>query len=195
MQDANLDAMLLDELASDERVIWTGRPSPAATTRRSRRRLFAAAWTLALFWALVLAIPIVSRQSHEGNRAGSDAASAIWIAGVLGVPLLAATIFVLTEPRRERRRAARTLFAVTTDRAMLLHSRKDGGRVVRSFRPDLLRELDRREAADGSGDLLFSPKGPGRADLSLIHMDGFVGVEDVKSVERAIRDMGSTKAK
>ncbi|NLF31874.1 MAG: hypothetical protein GX591_13425, partial [Planctomycetes bacterium] len=90
------------------------------------------------------------------------------------------------------RKAGRSAYAITDRRAILLDAGWFGGLNVRSFGPDELDDITRKQRADGSGDLIF------RRDISHTHDSthtrdiGFMAIRNVKDVETIIRTMVET---
>ncbi|MFM8583230.1 MAG: hypothetical protein ACKOFW_17270, partial [Planctomycetaceae bacterium] len=105
---------------------------------------------------------------------------------MFGLPFVGVGLWMLSTPWRVRRDKARTLYALTDSRAIII----DGGRstTVRSLRPDEIGPLRRSERRDGSGDLILQQLGwsdsKGRTRNSQV---GFQNVPEVREVERLVR--------
>jgi len=104
------------------------------------------------------------------------------------MPFWAAGLFMLSGRSIARRKAPRTVYALTNQRAILLCNGKH--LEVTSFAADGLGDLARRERPDGSGDLVL-PRELGRDSdgHAKASEPGFVGVKDVKRVERLGREL------
>jgi hypothetical protein len=164
------------ELAPGERLVWADRPVP-----RRRRRLplvlFGLLFTgLAAFWTL------------EAAAAGTGLALA-------GLVFVALGLAVTTSPLWRGRKTP-PVYAITDRRLLVIR----GGEIrrVRSFQPADIETLERRERADGTGDVVFGRETIDRSDVHLRRDGppfyrtrqrklGFFGIADVKRVEAAVR--------
>jgi hypothetical protein len=160
------------EPSSGERITWMAQPLPGRYARMSLPTVvFGIVWTaMALFVAKV-------KSGFPGNSVLVD------------VPFILIGCAAMLSPFYMMRKSRRTIYVLTNHRALVCafgQFRKQ----VRSFAPERLAELERKQQADGSGDLVF------RQDL---HIDsegsrffkevGFLGVRNVKQVETMVRDL------
>lgn len=166
------------ELASGERLVWADRPDPKARTRRSWPRLaFGAVVTL-----IAGAWSVQAMATHGGLA-------------LTGLVFVAIGILITTLPLW-RRRDGQTVYAITDRRLMII--RDGANRRVRSFQPDDIETLERRERPDGSGDVIFAREtlvpdrvrgnraGPPYQGFRRRAI-GFFGIADVQRVEAAVR--------
>ncbi len=173
-------AMLSAELRPGERLSWVGCPHPF----RYAAKALPVALTgilLAGFAGFVLAglfgfqWPTVAQLAHP------------FAAAVL--LLLIAALGMMFWPLWLGFKAGRTFYAITTQRVLIF----DGGlfsTVVRSFAPECLSQLRRRQYRDGFGDLLFEAscdqiETTGPADSTA----GFYAVAEVQTVENLVRKL------
>jgi hypothetical protein len=88
------------------------------------------------------------------------------------------------------RSASRTVYAVTDRRAILWQPTLWSGLQIRSYGPEVLRNLVRNQRTDGSGDLIFeeiTTYGPrGRRGVT---RRGFFAIERAHEVEAIIRSI------
>jgi len=175
-----LQRLIDSELQRDERVTWSAQPLPGRLARKAWPIvLFGLPWTaFAVFW--------VTMASHGIRAAGSSGIFSLFFP-LFGVPFILVGLGMLSSPWWLRRQAARTAYVLTNQRAIIL-SRGWFGRIsVRSFAPEGLGDLRRNQYADGSGDLIFTQdfrrNNNGTSNIPV----GFLGVDDVKSVEAQIR--------
>ena len=90
------------------------------------------------------------------------------------------------------RRAQRTCYALTDQRAIVWAAGWFGGTEVRSFRAADLGKMARRDYADGSGDLIFQEfvtvSRDSDGDLRSQRTErGFLGIENVREVEELVQ--------
>lgn len=181
------------ELEAGERLLWAGRPVPAAWKREKRGSLGnkIAATAFMLFWMWGASQALV--QAVQAGRTPTlidvvfPAFGLIFLFGVARdwfTPLSA---------------ASRTFYGVTDQRAMIVVAGRT--REVRSFAPHQI-QLGRREHGDGSGDVLlndarvyqkekpprsFQLHTPQKSDDEKSREVGFIGIENPREVERLIR--------
>ncbi len=116
-----------------------------------------------------------------------------WAFPLFGVPFVLIGLVMLATPLWTHRSARRTVYAVTNRRAIVIR----GGRTtsIRSYLPDRLRELHRRERNDGTGDVLFATRfwtdseGDRRTEES-----GFLRIDNPKEVEARLRHLAESVA-
>lgn len=178
-----LRQQLEQELASGETLLWTGQPDAARIARQS--------WPLVLFGLLWQGFVLY----------WSWVASGFWLPGsdtppepfaLFGLPFFLAGVVVLASPRTLARKARRTGYAITDRRALIIER---GRRLsVRSFAPEALADLERRERADGSGDIIFTRDRTGSGKGSRALEVGFFGLPAARDVERRLRALAVTRA-
>ena len=184
------------ELDEGEGLLWVGRPHAGRLVFVQWVPLFVLAGMLmALGIGLLFGVLDSLQTLREAAEAGGvpardvrSARSSLWFGGafvlLLHLPMVWALFF---EPRRLRRHALNTVYAVTPARAIVLHvgTRKT---VERDYRADELTHLLRKECADGSGDLVFENARGGRPrPPSQGGPHGFYAVPDVLDLEKLLR--------
>ena len=168
------------ELSSGETVEWVGQPIPARLARSAIPAvLFGIPWTaFAIFWT-VMASGITTRKGSGGWS---------WLFALWGVPFILIGLGMLSSPYWALRRAKRMAYVLTDRRAIVLSLGRRSSASVRSFEPAALTDLQRRERADGSGDLIFTNEiSTGNRGRSVSTAVGFVGIPNVKEVEDRVR--------
>ncbi len=172
-----------NELEPGEQLKWVGAPEPTRMMIQSLPILvFAIPWTaFALFW-MAMALSSVSRSPiHSGVS---------MIFPLFGLPFVLIGLCMLSAPVWARRKARRTVYAVTDRRAMIILTGRT--RSVRSFGRTSMTERECRERADRSGDLIFyrkiSSDGEGGTNSTPV---GFFAIPDVRSVERLVINLES----
>ncbi|MEQ9334757.1 hypothetical protein [Thalassobaculum sp.] len=162
-------------LKTGERVVWTGRPSPAAF---AINRWPAAAWGAVGTAGFLAAIWF----NWDDPRAGALSA----------VPFLtfcaAVAGWMAAAPLRNALRANRTYYAVTTRRVLIVH--RLVGWSATSIRPTDFAQVTRYDLDDdrGSVRLRFSERGSlfGRMIVSAKLSDGMWGIGDFRAAMLAV---------
>jgi hypothetical protein len=172
-----------NELAPGEHIEWIGVPRPHYFTPASTSAfLFAIPWTaFAIFW--------MSAASWGVSK--SDGPAMTWAFPLFGLPFVLIGFGMLSTPLWTHHSARRTVYAITNRRAILVR----GGRTTtfRSFLPDRLHELQRRERNDGSGDVVFvsrfwtDSEGDRRTEET-----GFMRIDNPKEVEDRLRHLAES---
>ncbi len=166
------------ELSSDERVVWIGQPVATRTMWMTFPIvLFGLPWTaFALFW-----------MAAAWGFGGADQGKGIFVIFPLfGLPFVLIGVWMLTAPYWAWRKAKRTAYVITSQRALIIVAGRVGS--VRSFAGADLKQLERRDRAT-TGDIIIeqpvpSPDGRGRTAPV-----GFFGITDAKRVEDLLRQV------
>lgn len=180
-------AAISNELRPDERVTWVGHPIAGLYLRR-----YVPPYLFTIVW-LGFAIYIMAGMSTTASRRGERAvipslmvawASTLLAVGMPGVPLLA------------WRKAKRTCYALTNQRAIIFDPHWFSGAKVHAFEPAELSELRGNvRFANGRGDLVFDQVEHVQNDDHTVILDrGFLSIENVKHVEEAVREMMAANA-
>lgn len=172
---------LQDELGDNEHILWLGQPIPRRFALTSLPAvLFAIPWTaFALFWiagASGFKVPDFSK--------GFD------FFPLFGVPFVLIGLAMLSAPLWMIRKAKRTAYVITDRRAIIF----SGGFSIniRSFSPEAFGNTERRQRADGSGDIVFADNLSYTGDnCRPIARAGFIAIPNVKEAERLLRDVAA----
>lgn len=171
------------ELQSGERIVWMDQPIPGRMARGSFGLvIFGIPWTaFAIFWTIMAA----------KGTSSMNGGAITWLFPLFGLPFVFIGIGMLSSPYWARRRAERMAYVLTDRRAIIFQSGWRGSVNVRSFEPSALKaDLQRKQHADGSGDLIFTQElrrgSKGRTYTTNI---GFLAVRDVKGVEEKVRTL------
>jgi hypothetical protein len=182
-----LQNLIQAELRPSERLVWSAAPRPARLARRAVPLvLFGIPWTaFAVFW--------VSAASHFKMP---DFTHGTGFFPLFGVPFVLIGLGLLTSPYWAARKAARSAYAVTSERAIILECGVFGGVSIRSFLPHQLSEIRRIQLGDGSGDLILDRKIGTDAEGGRTKTDiGFFGIPDVKNVESLVLALAKPPSK
>lgn len=182
----HLAHMVEQELDPNEKVQWVGQPRPG---RFMAAGLFMSIFGLifagfALFWILTA--------MNFGQNGFGGVGSCF---PLFGIPFLLVGIGLLFSPIWLRKNALNTVYVITEKRAILFEKRWSMN--IRSFGPEKLHDIERRQRGDGSGDLIlarelrWSHGGQHHHSGYRTYEVGFFGIENAKEVEqmlRALRD-------
>ncbi|QDT94346.1 hypothetical protein [Gimesia algae] len=139
-----LQSLIQSELNEGEKIIWVGTPIPRRFCLRSIGLvLFGIPWTaFALFW-----IAGAAGFKLPDFQKGFD------FFPLFGIPFVLIGLGMLSSPLWMLRKARNTAYILTSNRAVIL----TGGMKtdIRSFEPEHLGKLHRKQWKDGSGDLIF----------------------------------------
>ncbi len=105
---------------------------------------------------------------------------------LFGLPFLLVGLGMLTSPYWLGRKAVRTVYVVTSQRAIIFTGRVFGGVNIQTFMPDRLTSMTRNERADGSGDLIFEQFQQRAGSGTTTIRRGFMAIEKVHEVEDII---------
>ena len=132
------------ELEPDEELIWVGQPIPIYFTASSIAAvLFAIPWTLfALFW-------ICGTAGFKIPAFGPE-----MLFPLFGVPFVLVGLGMFCSPLFVRAWLKKTAYVITDQRAIIFAGAFFSTKIV-SFPPEELGKLQRKEKADGIGDVLF----------------------------------------
>jgi hypothetical protein len=161
------------ELEPGESVKWIGMPIPRFFTGASTGMfLFAIPWTaFAIFWMF--------GAWHQSKNLPFT---------LFGVPFLLAGVGLFSTPLFTYRRSFKTVYVVTDKRAITF----SGGwsTIVRSYPPDALREIYRKERKDGTGDVVISRRAWRDSDGDRHSEElGFLRVENPKEIEDMLKSL------
>lgn len=183
---ARLRQALRAELAPGEQLVWAAQPIPASYLEKGFRKwVFYIPWTLFALLACVLG----ARAVADGGVRGWDLLLA------LGVPLLLLWLGLhhLVQPFRMRKHALGVLHAITTRRALTIDVA--GPLRTCTYAPAALVHARCTDGRNDSGDLLLEAEGDERAPIdTLLYRHGFMGIGDVRHVERLIGHLAQAPA-
>jgi hypothetical protein len=181
-----LDILVQSELRSGEHLVWTGQPLPRRFMRSSIPIvLFGIPWTaFSIFWMAMSLGPlfVAAGQGGFGMFFGCFP--------LFGLPFVLIGLGMLSSPFWTYRKAKRTCYALTDQRAIVWASGWYSGTAVRSFKPSDLDKMSRIDYSDGSGDLIFEEFLP-VSRQSDVHSEstkrGFIAIENVREIEELVR--------
>lgn len=164
------------EMRPGERLIWADRPAPG--------RMVLSGLVLTAFGSVFAGFAAFWIAGAASATSGDSGVFAFF--PLFGIPFLLVGLAIMLAPLWIWMSAKKTIYAISSDRLVIIM-----GRRVRSFEPDEIDSLERREKADGSGDIIF------RRDLVRSHSRhhgrtrerkiGFIGIPEVRRVEDEIR--------
>ncbi|MGI5869849.1 MAG: hypothetical protein ACOX9C_10465 [Kiritimatiellia bacterium] len=168
------------EMESGERVEWIDMPIPRFFTPAATGAfLFGIPWTaFAVFW-------ICGACGFELPDFSKGGASFF---PLFGVPFVLIGFAMLSSPLWAHRRAFKTVYVITNKRAITF----DGGwtTTIRSYPPEKLTEVYRKERRDGTGDVIIDHRAWRDSEGSRQAEDlGFLRVRNPKGVEQMLKKL------
>ena len=175
----NLRAKVDSELEPGEQVEWIDMPIPRYFTPASTGAfLFAIPWTaFAVFW-----ICVASGFQIPDFKEGFD------LFPLFGVPFVLIGIGMLSSPFWAYRKSFKTVYVITDRRAITF----DGGwsTTIRSYPPDKLEDIYRKEKKDGSGDVVISRRAWRDSDGDRQSEElGFLRISNPKQIETMLNKL------
>lgn len=161
-----------NELASGERVQWMAQPKPRFFSPSTTAIfLFAIPWTgFAVFWM------------YGASSAPFGGFS------LFGVPFVLIGIGMLAIPFWVYYKSLNSIYAITNRRAMTI----EGGRAftIRSYPPEKLQDIYRRERENGFGDIIFAFDTWEDSDGDSHKNDlGFLNIQEPKRIEKMLKKL------
>lgn len=175
--------MVNRELESKERVTWAAMPLPRLFTPVATGAfLFGIPWTaFALFWTAGAALGTMQVENGPGLFS---------LFPLFGVPFILVGFGMLSSPIWAYRKAFKTVYIITDRRAITF----DGGwsTTIRSYPPDKLQDLYRKEHKNGSGDVIITRHAwrDSDGDRQSIEL-GFLRIAEPKHVERLLKELAN----
>lgn len=172
------DSLLSQELDANEKLLWSGRPSPSdAASRGCVQSIigvfltgFALFWMSGAYWV-----------TQQGPRDFGPPGSSFF--PLFGLIFVFAGLALVFTPFFNSNKASQTIYAVTDRRLLILE-----GSGAQTFLPAELERLERRGGEDGRGDVIFARElRRGAKGRTYTHEIGFFGIENPREVERLIR--------
>jgi hypothetical protein len=171
------------ELRPDERVVWIGQPTPWRFVKR-----FIAVFFFGVFWSGFLVF--WADGFLETGIRGQDGWLGLAGWAAFSIPFFLIGIGMLSTPYWSWRKAKRTVYVLTNERAILFDASWWRAMTIRSFEPARLTDLRRIQLPDGSGDLVFERTVTTDSEGSTKTTDhGFLSIPNVKSIEEAVQQL------
>ena len=186
-----LDNRIHAELRHGEQLIWAGQPIPGRLMRGAIPFVVSGLFftAFAIFW-LATASGILFGGFQHGAWDGFGGLFACF--PLFGVPFVLIGLGMISSPYWLKRRAQRTCYALTDQRAIIWVPGWFSGTEVRSYQAAQLDKMSRRDYADGSGDLIFEEvlsitRDSDSGLRSQRSERGFLAIDNVREVEELIR--------
>lgn len=177
-----MQGLVYGELEPGERIVWSGMPRRAFFTRSSTGAfLFGIPWTaFAIFWT------------------GMAGAGTLFTSGftafsffpLFGIPFILIGIGMLSSPLFAYIKSGKTAYVITDRRAIIF----EGGRstLIKSYPPEKLTNVYRRQAGNGSGDVIIDFKQWRDSDGDKqTEEQGFMRIQNTREAERLLKELGS----
>ena len=177
-----LDDKVKRELESGERILWMEQPIPRYFTAMSTGAfLFAIPWTaFAVFWMC----------GASGFKMPDFSKGGFSFFPLFGLPFFLIGIGMLSSPLWSYRKAFKTVYVITDRRAITF----DAGwtTTIRSYPPDRLQNIHRKEKRDCSGDVVLGQRVWSGSEGGQQSQDlGFLNIRDPKTVEQMLRKLAA----
>ncbi len=185
----DMNGLLEQTLDSGERIVWSGVPDADSLRRNSMPlMIFGCFWTFATLIILGFAFTVFKSVSEFGLDRG------VSFFGIFLAPFLLAGAFMIFRPLAAKRKAFRTIYAVTDRRLVILEAGKH--LTTKSLAYGALRNVQTREREGGIGDIYINNDLP--PELASIRQYGrgarnyafftLIGVQPVQDIEKMIWD-------
>jgi hypothetical protein len=189
--DADLHAILKGELEPGERLLWARRSEPVAEVFGLGFYLFSAVAMILLVLGVVGIGSFLDARRHRHFFDESSIGVGLLFLGVACV-IVIGLIAYWNGRRREFRRKANILYAVTDRRAIVWTPEPKGDAIrIKTVDRGQIQTLERVQRPNGSGDLIFSTwKGHAMPDPDYDcgwYSFGFRDIHDVRRVEQVVR--------
>jgi len=146
-----MEHRLRSELNRTEKLIWSGQPIAKCSIGGSLLHVVIGAF-FTLFWVFwVIMTFSMTRHDHSSETSLFSYLFPLW-----GIPFVLFGLAGVSSPYWKWRKAQKTVYALTDERALILTPTWRGGVSVRSIPPEKLSPRKRTRNSDGSGSLLFS---------------------------------------
>ena len=176
-----------NELQPGEFIRWIEQPIPRFFTASSIGSvLFGIPWTsFAIFWMWG-----ASRFKLPDLREGLQPQN---LFALFGVPFVLIGFRMLSSPIWEWQAARKTVYLVTDKRAISIHS--GWSTTIRIYLPNQLKDIYRKERADGTGDVIISIRRWKDSDGDNMSEEmGFLGVRNPREAENILKQLADNNA-
>jgi hypothetical protein len=167
------------ELESGENIEWMDMPNPQFFTPASTSSfLFAIPWTaFAIFW-----------MCGASGFEMPDFTEGFDLFPLFGIPFVLIGFGMLSSPLWAYKKASKSVYVITNRRAIIL----DGGwsTTIRSYNPDKLLNIYRKEKKDGTGDVIIDVRSwRGSEGDRRTEALGFLRISNPKEIENKLKKL------
>ncbi len=177
-----LEEKIQRELESREHIIWMEQPIPRYFTATSTASfLFAIPWTaFAVFWMF----------GASGFKLPDFSKGEFSFFPLFGIPFVLIGLWMLSTPLWAYKKAFKTVYVITDKRAITFDS--GWTMIIRSYTPDRLLNVYRKEKRDGSGDVIIEQDlWAGSEGGQQAQYLGFLNIRDPRTVENMLKKLAS----
>ncbi len=175
-----LQDMVEKELETGEKIVWIGMPVPKFFIPKATGTfIFGIPWTaFAIFWTVTASWGVF----QSGN------ANIFWLFPLFGIPFIVVGIGMLLSPVFAYKKALKTVYVITDKRAITFDY--IWSREIRSYPPNKLQEIYRKENSDGTGDVIISCRNWKDSDGDRQSEElGFIHIEAPKNAEQMLKKL------
>jgi len=170
-----LDNLLRNELQPHERILWSGQPDSGRAFQKSiGLSIFGFIMTGGVGWGFNAVL------KHDGSIMPLIILGLFFVVGLFG--LIPSPLWAWLD-------AHKTVYAITSTRAIILEQKTFGGVKVRFFAPHVLHEITRNESKNGYGDLTITHDITTSRNTTHKTPVGFMNIPDVRNVEQILCKM------
>jgi hypothetical protein len=172
------------ELKHGESILWTAQPNPIGYMKSSIIAvLFFIPWTaFSIFWIA----------GASGFKVPDFSKGGFAFFPLFGLPFLLIGIWGLSSPLREYSKAKNVIYVITTERVIIIEGSKST--VYKSFYPNQLKNIERIQKIDNSGNIYFQQESYTDSDGDKRSKKvGFIAINDVQTVENLIVKLANKK--
>jgi hypothetical protein len=182
LTSSQIEQSLVTELKTGERLLWTGTPD----FKRAAKSTLSSAWViLVMFIPIMMFIPIFQTASRHHQQ---DFPYFVMLMPMLIVLLIIVPILfsIFTEQQKIRG----TVYGLTDQRAIIISETKQ--RSVKSYYKNDIRNLERIDLPNNTGDVIFARPEPRSASSGnglsarAFQPIGFIGIPNPRDVENLI---------
>ena len=148
---SEMEQRLRSALNPTEKLIWSGQPNAKPSIGGSLFRVVGG-----VFFTMFSVFFVIMTFSVTRDGFSSETPVFSYIFPLCGIPFLLFGVAAICSPYWMWRKAQKTVYALTDERALILTPTWRGGVSIRSITPEELSPRKRTRNSDGSGSLLFS---------------------------------------
>lgn len=173
------------ELKPGESVLWAGQPNSLEYMKSSMGAfLFFIPWTaFSIFWVAAASGFKIPDLSNAGFA----------FFPLFGLPFVLIGFWGLSSPLREKIKAKNVIYAITTQRVIIIEGSKS--LAYKSYYPHQLKNIERIQKINNYGTIYFQQEPYTDSDGDKRYKKiGFIGIPNVRSIENQIIELANKNA-
>ena len=181
-----MEPVIERQLNNGERLLWTGKPDAGRTALK-----YIPFSIFAVFWLGMCTVIFGGMAFVTGGMSqavGGSMMPGVGITSFMAIPFVVAGLGFLFSPVLAAIGASNTVYGITDSRLLIVKSFISTS--VRTYRREDIRDLERIERANGTGDLVFGRTASYRADgQRYVTETRLVGIPEVRKVEQFLLEI------